>query len=766
MADYPIPKAASAIADARGAPTREWYNFFRTLLGNQSGEAFEAQLQALAERVSELEEGEAASFIIQGGNSITVYGTPAGGVVQIGLFNDVNNPGPTYHYATDANGLKGWYPVEQALAANAGELTKTVDPDTGVTSFGLAAVPDSGVGTLRGTTRDAYGRVSGTTDATITGTSGEIDVANGDASSGPPTLSLADVTATAGGTLQKTAFDAKGRRSQEAAATTDDLPEGAVNLYFTNERAQDAVGNAVDGTGDVPLSYNDATGAISAALSAGVQASLAEADSSVQSVVAGTNVTVDNTDPRNPIISATGGGGGGVTGVTGTAPIVSSGGTTPDISITPATTSAPGSMSAADKTKLDSLPASAQPLDADLTAIAGANPTANQGIYWTGPGAVATYSLTAGGRALAGVAGTANTVPYFSAANVVTLQAVSASGRNLWNIGGTAGNLAYLSAANTWSLAPITAFGRSLIDDADAPAARATIGAEPAVAAGTTAQYWRGDKTWRDFMTDVRATVLTGLSTATNAPITATDTVLQAHGKLQAQVSANSGSIDGLEMEWVSGTSLRVTSGSAYIESLGYLIKVSSGITKAGLTLSPNTWYHVYLFYNAGAPDIEIVTTSPAAPYSGTARSKTGDASRRYVGSVKTASDGSIWRFNHNSSNNAVIYYTGISASEFNIITNGLSQYPTYQTVNCGGVVPITSKTAAVFLEYLETSVGNCYITNVEVTPAGGTIFFLRPQKQMFGVLALDSTQQFAYSVGPGAAAGLNFYVTGYFYKR
>ena len=34
-------------------------------------------------------------------------------------------------------------------------------------------------------------------------------------------------------------------------------------------------------------------------------------DTGVQSVVAGTNVTVDNTDPANPIVSAAGGGGGG-----------------------------------------------------------------------------------------------------------------------------------------------------------------------------------------------------------------------------------------------------------------------------------------------------------------------------------------------------------------------------------------------------------------------------------------------------------------------
>jgi len=44
-----------------------------------------------------------------------------------------------------------------------------------------------------------------------------------------------------------------------------------------------------------------------------------------------------------------------VTAVTGTGPIISSGGTTPAISISPATTLAAGSMSAADKTKLDGI---------------------------------------------------------------------------------------------------------------------------------------------------------------------------------------------------------------------------------------------------------------------------------------------------------------------------------------------------------------------------------------------------------------------------
>jgi hypothetical protein len=62
-------------------------------------------------------------------------------------------------------------------------------------------------------------------------------------------------------------------------------------------------------------------------------------------------------------------------------------------------------------------------------------------------------------------------------------------------------------------------------------------GKEPTIAAGTAAQYRRGDKTWRDFFTDVRATTLTGLSTVTNAAIAAGDTVLSAMGKLQKQIT-------------------------------------------------------------------------------------------------------------------------------------------------------------------------------------------------------------------------------------
>jgi hypothetical protein len=163
-----------------------------------------------------------------------------------------------------------------------------------------------------------------------------------------------------GSALVKITRDAKGRLSGTEAATTADLTEGS-NLYFTNERAQDAIGAALVGTGNVPLTYDDAGNTISAALSTSVLASLAladsatqpgdlatvatsgayadlsglptlgtaaatastdyataaqgiKADSALQSVVAGTGVSVDNTNPQSPVISATGAGSGDVVG--------------------------------------------------------------------------------------------------------------------------------------------------------------------------------------------------------------------------------------------------------------------------------------------------------------------------------------------------------------------------------------------------------------------------------------------------------------------
>ena len=65
-------------------------------------------------------------------------------------------------------------------------------------------------------------------------------------------------------------------------------------------------------------------------------------------------------------------------------------------------------------------------------------------------------------------------------------------------------------------------------------------GKEATITAGNTSQLWIGDKTWASILSTVQGVVLTNLSTASSTVITATDTMIVAFGKLQAQITLRS----------------------------------------------------------------------------------------------------------------------------------------------------------------------------------------------------------------------------------
>ncbi len=78
---------------------------------------------------------------------------------------------------------------------------------------------------------------------TIQGTIGQIDITNGDGTLDNPTISLSDLSDSGIGESPVKLFtrDNKGRVAGTQDATTDDLPQGVDNLYFTSGSAQDAV---------------------------------------------------------------------------------------------------------------------------------------------------------------------------------------------------------------------------------------------------------------------------------------------------------------------------------------------------------------------------------------------------------------------------------------------------------------------------------------------------------------------------------------------
>lgn len=145
------------------------------------------------------------------------------------------------------------------------------------------------------------------------------------------------------------------------------------------------------------------------------------------------------------------------------------------------------------------------------------------------------------------------------------------------------------------------------------------VGAEPTITTplSPTTKYFRGDKTFVDFMTDVRDTVLTGISFVTNTAVLATDTVLQAIGKLQAQVTNLINTKSTLVSETVINTPQ--INATLTVDTTNDKITFSTNkpqngtplqfVANGGTLPAPFIENEVYYAYNGGASDIELVST-------------------------------------------------------------------------------------------------------------------------------------------------------------
>lgn len=111
---------------------------------------------------------------------------------------------------------------------------------------------------------------------------------------------------------------------------TDDLPEGSSNKYFTDERAQDAVGTILNDSSTVDFTYNDAGPSITASVISDTSTQKVEVQNGgspvgtrkTLNITGSTNITVNSTDdgPNNRVnvtISASGLGTGDVIGPSG-----------------------------------------------------------------------------------------------------------------------------------------------------------------------------------------------------------------------------------------------------------------------------------------------------------------------------------------------------------------------------------------------------------------------------------------------------------------
>lgn len=283
-----LPAQRAALVDSSGTTTPEFYRFFRGLSVTAE---LPARVDDLTVRVAKLEDGHApGAGSVVGQQSVVSQGILANGVVSLNLQGDITIAPALSFYGALNEGGKGWQTLSENFAKR--------DNGDGTASLDLADLPDSGTGALLAITRDGKGRVTGTRAATITGTAGRVTVANGDASTGLPTIDLATVADAGGGTLLRFVRDAWGRITGTSAATTSDLAEGA-NLYFTAARVLATVlaglstaTNAVIAATDTALS---ALGKLQAQISANKATSDA-VQASFLTTIAGTPIVTQTGD--------------------------------------------------------------------------------------------------------------------------------------------------------------------------------------------------------------------------------------------------------------------------------------------------------------------------------------------------------------------------------------------------------------------------------------------------------------------------------------
>lgn len=227
------------------------------------------------------------------------------------------------------------------------------------------------------------------------------------------------------------------------------------------------------------------------------------------------------------------------------------------------------------------------------------------------------------------------------------------------------------------------------------------------------------------------------------------------------------GYIDGLQMQWVSGTAVTVSSGTAYIPGLGTYLQSNAAINLTGLSLTASTWYHLYLYSNAGTPAVECVTTAPVLYY-GTAYQKTGDATRRYIGSIKTSASNGIMNFDHSTCDDSVYWKWNINNDGLFVLNNGAA---TVNTVfSCASGLPITATRAYPFFDNSAASLAE--VSSGDLGAAATTMFYIR-QAPTGSSLQIKSfipiyNQSLAYQMlgTPAAGTGLECYIAGYQYAR
>jgi len=249
--------------------------------------------------------------------------------------------------------------------------------------------------------------------------------------------------------------------------------------------------------------------------------------------------------------------------------------------------------------------------------------------------------------------------------------------------------------------------------------------------------------------------ILTNASTLTSSAVTRTTTLNGGLTNSQTNIVVADGSwmptanitilVDSEQMSCTrSGNTLTCTRG---------FNGTANVVHSNGATVGAQFIYYVYVYDNSGTAAIEVSTTAPASSaWFGTARSKTSDTSRRYVGFAPLAFDGNLANFQSEGRQELlIIRYQNDTGNQNRMLTN---VSPTTNTVkSLATVMPVGARSFEATI-YNLASAGICYFDTSEsgtsgtgLNPAGGVgLYAQNPAVTSTTWLPVNASQEFRYS--------------------
>lgn len=229
--------------------------------------------------------------------------------------------------------------------------------------------------------------------------------------------------------------------------------------------------------------------------------------------------------------------------------------------------------------------------------------------------------------------------------------------------------------------------------------------------------------------------------------------------------------ISGLKLRWNSpgtnGTNITCDSGAAWVPSLNRILDIPSTLTGPSMTWAASTFYYAYVYDNAGTPALEFSTTAPAAAYKGTARTKTGDTSRRYVGALKSNAAGTPAILNFKRIGDMVRYTEGWNQTLYQLFNFGATANTLYSP-SLSGYVPPTSRLALIMI-YNPSGDISLGMPN----PADGSAAFLTAPYGIqyyslrgYQMVWTDLDASLSYSISTTITGTIAGYIRGYYEER